>query len=62
MLDNCVFELYVSVKGVLGTVESVAVSIGTGHFLHNVLVAPPVQFFGVLGLPFFDFSDLFEHF
>ena len=62
MLNDFVFEFDVSAQGVLGTVEPVAISIGTDCFLQNVLVASPVQFFGVLALSFFNFSNLFEHF
>ena len=62
MFNDLVFELDVPAQSVLGTVEPIAVSIGTRHFLENVFVASPVQFFGVLGLSFFNFSNLLEHF
>jgi uncharacterized membrane protein YhfC len=55
-------ELDVPAESVLGTVEFVAVRIGTGHFLQNVFVTSSVHFFGVLGLSFFNFSNLLEHF
>ena len=49
-----------SIQGVLCTVESVAIRIGTRQSLHNVFIASSLHFFGLLNLSSFCTSDLFK--
>ena len=62
MFNNFMFQFDVSIEGVLGTVETIAVGVGTGQTLHDIFFAPSYWFFGVLGLSFLNFAYFLEHF
>lgn len=40
MFNNFMFQFDVSIEGVLGTVETIAVGVGTGQTLHDIFFAP----------------------
>jgi len=60
VLDDSVLQLDMTLQSSLGAVEPVATCIGTGHFVKNVFITPPLHLFGLFGLSPLDFKHVFE--